>query len=80
MWYLFATAFDVRLEFLNLLFQSLFGVRLEFGEVGFEVGFLPLLFPFGVQGSVGGNRSALEIEIERIGSEVKGSEVLEKSK
>ena len=55
--YLFASVFDVGGEFGNLLFQSRFGFLLDFGEVGFEVGFLPVLFPFGVQGGVGGNRS-----------------------
>ena len=55
--YLFASVFDVGSEFRNLLFQSRFGFLLNFGEVGFEVGFLPVLFPFSVQGGVGGNGS-----------------------
>ena len=55
--YLFAGVLDVGGEFRNLLFQSRFGVLLNFGEVGFEGGFLPVLFPFGVQGGVGGNGS-----------------------
>ena len=54
---LFASVFDVGCEFRNLFFQTLFGFLLNFVEVGFEVRFLPVLFPFGAQGSVDGKRS-----------------------
>lgn len=44
---------NVGIQFSNLFVKAFFGLLLKLAKVSFEIGFLPVLFPFGIQCSLG---------------------------